>query len=96
MYKNNSPWSKTKIINNRVLDIMSKRYIFPDSFDEVYVIEQKYNMRPDLLSYDRYGTTKYWWVFAARNMNILKDPIRDFKTGIEIRLPNKNAIDTMS
>ena len=44
-------------------------------------------MRPDLLAYDRYGSSRYWWLFAMRNKDIIIDPIQDFKTGITIRIP---------
>ena len=48
MYKENSPWNKTTIINNTVLDIINKRILFADPNDEVYVIPQEYDERPDL------------------------------------------------
>jgi hypothetical protein len=44
-------------------------------------------MRPDLLSYHIYGSSKYWWLFAVRNKNIIIDPIQDFKAGVTIRIP---------
>lgn len=52
-----------------------------------YVIEQKYDRRPDLLSYDLYNDSKYWWVFALYNRNIIKDPLFDFKVGVTILIP---------
>jgi hypothetical protein len=39
------------------------------------------------LAYDLYGSSKYWWVFAQRNMEILKDPVYDLVAGIKIYLP---------
>ena len=56
--------------------------------DEKFVITSKYNERPDLLSYDRYQTPKLWWIFAKRNIDILIDPINDFKSGVEIFIPS--------
>ena len=40
-----------------------------------YTIESQYQYRPDLLAYDLYGSTKLWWVFAQRNMNIIKEDL---------------------
>ena len=50
-------------------------------------------MRPDLCSYELYGTSKYWWIFAKRNPDIIEDPIRDFTVGTRIRIPSKASID---
>jgi len=40
-----------------------------------------------LLAYDLYNDTKLWWVFAQRNMDIIKDPIYDIEAGTTIFLP---------
>ena len=95
MYKENSPWNKTTIINNTVLYIINKRILFADPNDEVYVIPQEYDERPDLCSYAMYGTSKYWWIFAARNSNDIEDPIRDFSAGKTIRIPTMENIENM-
>jgi len=34
-----------------------------------------------------------WWVFALRNPDVIKDPIRDFKTGVVIIVPPLSAVD---
>lgn len=95
MYNSKSPWSKTPIIDNQVLDIYRKRFIYKDPYDEDYIIPQNFDERPDLCSYELYGTAKYWWVFAQRNPNIIKDPIRDFSVGKTIKVPSKTNIDGM-
>jgi|TARA_B110000459_G_C16536724_1_gene459866 hypothetical protein len=95
MYKKNSPWSKTNIIDDTILDLITFRSIFPDPYDVIYTIPAKYDERPDLCSYEMYGTAKYWWIFAARNPNDLIDPIRDFSAGIKIFIPNKDNISNM-
>lgn len=95
MYKKNSPWSKTNIIDDTILDLITFRSIFPDPYDRIYTIPAKYDERPDLCSYEMYGTAKYWWIFAARNPNDLLDPIRDFSAGIKIYIPNKDNISNM-
>lgn len=93
MYDSRSNYIKTPIVDNTYLDIMVDRYIFLDPNDEIYQIEQKYHKRPDLLSFHIYGTSKYWWVFARRNMNILIDPINDFVTGTTIKIPSMKNLE---
>lgn len=85
-YSKQSPYSKTKMAGD-YLDVMTPRSVVHDNSDETYIIESKYNMRPDLLSYDIYGSSKYWWLFAMRNKNKIIDPIQDFKAGVTIRIP---------
>ena len=67
-----------------------------DENDEYYTIESKFDRRPDLLAYSLYGNTRLWWVFARRNMNEIKDPIRDFRTGVTIRIPSADALSTIN
>ena len=43
--------------------------------DREYIIESKYNTRPDLLASVEYGSSKLWWVFAMANKDILIDVI---------------------
>lgn len=61
--------------------------------DEPYKIGHGYDERPDLLAERIYGNSRLWWVFALRNPDILKDPIRDFKSGVTIMLPSKQAVN---
>jgi hypothetical protein len=35
-------------------------------------------------------------VFALRNPDILKDPIRDFKAGIVIKLPSMESVNAVT
>jgi hypothetical protein len=63
--------------------------------DVTYTIEPQYTYRPDLLSFDLYGNAKLWWVFALRNMDIIKDPVFDFKAGTTIKLPQKTTLDSV-
>jgi len=61
--------------------------------DRAYVIEQMFDERPDLLAYSLYGNSNYFWVFALRNPDIIKDPIRDFKAGTAIILPGEDTVN---
>jgi len=86
-YDGNSPWNKTKIVKNQYLDILSIRSIPAENDDILYAIQPQFTYRPDLLAYGLYGSHKLWWVFAQRNIDVLKDPIYDFVAGTEIYLP---------
>ena len=94
-YDPTNPWKKTPVLQDKVLDIMNDTFLEQDALDEVYEIPQEYNLRPDLASYKLYGTSKYWWIFAKRNPDIIEDPIRDFTVGTRIRIPSKASIDDM-
>lgn len=86
MYKKTSPYYLTPV-DSKFSYYYVPRPINPNSRDGVYTIESKYHKRPDLLSYDLFGTVYLWWVFAARNMEILQDPVYDFVTGKTIMVP---------
>jgi hypothetical protein len=95
MYDNNSPWRNTRVIFDKILDIQQPRYLHKDPLDMEYVIPQQFNLRPDLVSYEKYGTAKYWWIFSQRNPDIIQDPINDFTAGTTIKIPSKKNIDRM-
>lgn len=63
--------------------------------DEPYVINHRYDERPDLLAADLYGDSNLWWVFAIRNPDQILDPIRDFKTGVTIMIPAATTINNL-
>ena len=64
--------------------------------DTTMIISEKYNMRPDLLAYDLYGNVEVWWVFALRNLEKIKDPLADFKTGLSIKVPDKATVEALT
>lgn len=90
-YSKISPYATTPIAGT-FLDVMETRPIpkLPD--DVLFRINATYKHRPDLLAHDLYGDAGYWWVFAARNPNTIKDPIFDFKPGTQIYLPKKATL----
>jgi hypothetical protein len=54
-----------------------------------------YEYRPDLLAFDLYNDAKLWWVFAARNPNLLgPDPYFNMVTGLGIYVPSQNTLQT--
>ena len=75
------------------LDINTLPKIPKSVDDDIYIIDARYHERPDLLAYDRYGSSRLWWVFALRNPDKLIDPLEDFTSGTEIFLPSTTAID---
>ena len=93
IHKTTSPYLNTPI-KNFYLDIMTKRSIPSSSNDELVTIEAKYNERPDLFANDYFGSPRLWWVLATRNMDTLIDPIADFKTGVQIFVPNPESCKT--
>jgi hypothetical protein len=91
LYSPTSPWYNT-LQSGGFLQIWQPRQVPADSDDYDYEIQSQYNYRPDLLAYDLYGNSKLWWVFAQRNVDIIFDPIYDFKAGIIIKLPKKSKL----
>lgn len=85
-YKKPSPFYTTKQ-TSWFLEPINFRVIPRDSSDEIIVLEHKYQHRPDLLSYDLYGTPDYWWIFSVVNQDAIKDPIYDMTTGLQIYVP---------
>ena len=84
-YSEKSPYYKTPQ-SNWYLDVYEDRGFNPDTTDVNYQVESKYKNRPDLLSYDLYGSVDYWWIFVIVNNNI-HDSIFDLTPGKIIRVP---------
>lgn len=74
-------------IRNWYLDLWIPRTIPKSDYDKIIKIPPAYNQRPDLLSWEEYGTARLWWVFAMRNPDLINDPIEDFVSGLEIYVP---------
>jgi hypothetical protein len=85
-YSHFSPYSITSQTDG-YLDIWSPKYIPFQKDDIFFEVQPKYHHRPDLLAYDLYDTEKLWWIFAMRNPEIIKDPIFDLVSGVQIYLP---------
>lgn len=90
-YKTSSPYYSTKTFGS-FLDVMVNRPITPRADDVLYSIDKVYEFRPDLLAFDTYGDSGLWWVFAQRNPNALKDPLFDFRAGVQIFIPKKATL----
>jgi hypothetical protein len=91
IYNNTSPWKDTTITEN-YLSFLKIRPVPAEPDDFLYTIESQYTHRPDLLAYDLYKTSKLWWVFTQRNLNVLQDPIYDFIPGVQIYIPKGDSL----
>ena len=89
-YNSGSVYRSTTIIDNKYLDIYNSEIDFTKDYGLYdYTIENKYNLRPDLLAFNLYGDSELWWVFAKFNQDQLSDPIIDFVSGLEIQVPER-------
>lgn len=95
--KPTSPYINTPIANQYInyLDLWEVINIPVSANDYEYIIENKYDENPGRLAYDLYGTSRLFWIFARRNMDILIDPIGDFKAGTKIMIPSKSTVETI-
>jgi len=90
-YSGSSPYAQTRTFGN-FLDIMINRPISKLDDDVLYAIDKVYEYRPDMLAFDLYGDSTLWWTFAQRNPNVLKDPLFDFRAGVQIYIPKKATL----
>ena len=72
------------------LNYMNLPAIKGSTSDTKFVITKKYANRPDLLANDQFGSPELWWILVLSNLEIIKDPIVDFKEGTTIRLVTEN------
>lgn len=91
-YTKTSPYANTTVTASGELDLLKIRPVPADDDDFLYTVEAQYNNRPDLLAFDLYGTPKLWWVFAQRNLDVLKDPVFDMTAGTKIFLPKQSSL----
>lgn len=85
-YGSNSPYFDTPY-SQFFLDVMTDRPIPRENDDQILLITQTYQYRPDMLAYDLYNDAGLWWVFYQRNPNTLTAPPWDFEPGKQIYLP---------
>lgn len=92
VYNKTSAYYGTGLFRTKFLDVMEWRTVTKTANDVLYTIDKVFENRPDLLANELYGDSKLWWVFAARNPNVIKDPIFDFLAGTTIYLPLKSTL----
>lgn len=93
-YTTASPWYTTPFKQD-YLDVLSIRPVSSEPDDVLYAIDAKFEYRPDLLAYALYGNSALWWVFVQRNLDVLQDPIFDFKAGTKIYLPKGHSLQAV-
>lgn len=92
-YSSTSPYYTTPY-SQFFLDVMTNRPIPREASDNLFVINQTYQYRPDLLAFDLYDNSGLWWVFYQRNPNTLIAPPWDFEAGKEIFIPKITTLRT--
>lgn len=70
----------------------NKRDVPKDPSDVLYVMEAKYEGRPDLLAYTFYGDVGLWWIICQYN-GIL-DPQTELVAGKQLLIPIQSKVDT--
>ena len=93
-YTSTSPYFQTGY-SQFFLDVMTNRPIPKEPDDRLFKINQTYQYRPDLLSFDLYDTPNLWWVFYQRNPNTLTKPPLDFVADTVIYLPKITTLRTV-
>ncbi len=94
-YASTSAYFETPVLQQQDLGVLVNRPI-PKLIDDLtLIINETYNLRPDLLAYDLYGDANLWWVFSQRNPNQLQDPLGDFVTGTTIYLPQESTLKSV-
>lgn len=86
-YPRSSPYASTPQ-TSFAIGIYRHRPIPSHIDDREITISSKYVNRPDLLSYDLYGSPEYWWIFAVRNPNIIRDSIWDLVLDTKVMVPS--------
>lgn len=86
---------KSTPVRDFYLDLWNPIEIPESINDREYVIESKYNQRPDLLAHAEYGSPRLWWVFAMANKDVLVDPMGDFIAGKTIIIPSQTTIERL-
>lgn len=75
-------WSERKVLT---FGTYKKQSFKPSEKDKFTAITKRYEFRPDLLSFDAYGTPDFWWkILEANNIS----DIYNFTAGLNIRLPD--------
>ena len=94
-YNNFSLYAATpQIVNYGInyLDFWTPPKLTTSPSDTYITLAAKYNLRPDLLAYDYYQKSDYWWVFMMRNRDTIIDPIWDFTADKYIYIPKKDTL----
>jgi hypothetical protein len=78
-------------IKNFYLDV-SKLPVINYTKGDYVIVPSECENRIDLFSYQQFGTSRLWWVIALANADMIKDPIWDFKSGMEVFIPRDSTL----
>jgi hypothetical protein len=78
-------------INNFYLDV-SKLPIINYTKGDYVIVPPECENRIDLFSYQQFGTSRLWWIIALANADVIRDPIWDFKSGMEVFIPRDSSL----
>jgi hypothetical protein len=95
-YRRDSFIRRTQTRDRLFLDVNRLPAVPSRIDDEEYIIEPMFENRPDLLAYEVYGNARAWWVIVLRNTDVIRDPLRDFRTGVTIQLPNPETVKRLA
>ena len=59
---------------------------------DMVVVPMECENRIDLFSFQQYGSSRYWWLIALANADIIKDPIWDFTAGLTVIVPRDSVL----
>jgi hypothetical protein len=93
-YDSTSPYFVTPY-SQFFLDVMVDRPLPKELDDQLFLITETYQYRPDMLAFDLYDRSELWWVFYQRNPNTLTAPPWDFVPGKEIYLPKITTLKSV-
>lgn len=71
-----------------------KNQMTPDVTDFAYVMEKKYEGRPDILGYVFYGDPLLWWIICQ--YNAILDPVAELVEGKILLIPQASRITESS
>jgi hypothetical protein len=92
IYNDNDIYYDTPMLERDFLGYYVDRSIGFSDDDNFVILESRHENRLDVLSFDLYGTAKLGWVIVRLNMDSIKDPIRDVKEGMVLRVPTNDRI----
>jgi hypothetical protein len=93
-YQSSSPYAKTPQ-TSWYLGLWEPGSLTRDVTDIQWPVENRFHNRPDLLSYELYGSPNYGWVFMVLNPDQILDPIYDLKAGMVIYVPTRTRLTSM-
>jgi hypothetical protein len=80
-------------VNKAALEWWERASFSADGSDQIYVVEDRYAGRLDLIAALFLEDSKLWWVVAQ--YNAILDPYNEIFPGRKLRIPTKSRVQTM-